>query len=159
MNYIDNPFMREIRGNVFIMLHRLYSQGHVQALHGASSTINDFVNNSDARGAGYAQSATMANTGTDMKNFIVVAPSSVKKGTPIDLMVSASKGSGTNTSFTGNLFISIPELTPKDYTITNQGRYKFTLTDQGRKLFTKGLTINKAGIYTIQATNDDDSML
>jgi hypothetical protein len=30
MNYIDNPMMREIRGNVFIILQRLYQKGYVK---------------------------------------------------------------------------------------------------------------------------------
>jgi hypothetical protein len=107
MNYTDAPMIRELRGNVFIMLHRLYKQGYVKAEHGASSTLNDFMTNQDARGSGYAEKSARAITGTNMENFTIIAPSSVQKGTPIDFMVSATKGTGTNTSYTGEVLISL----------------------------------------------------
>jgi hypothetical protein len=155
MNYTDAPMIRELRGNVFIMLHRLYDKGYVKAEHGASSTIDDFVKNTTARTTGYAETSARATTGTTQEYFTLRAPTSVQKGSPIDFMISATKGTGTNTAYTGGVLVTITGLDTKDYTIMSGGQYTFTSTDKGRKVFAKGITINKAGIYTIQARNID----
>jgi hypothetical protein len=143
MNYTDDPMRAETRGNVFIMLHRLYQKGYVKPSLKAAATIDDFTSNADARNGGIATSGALSST-VAPESFTVIAPASIQKGESFDFAVAISKNGTTNTAYTGKVSITIEGLTTKDYSIANQGTYTFTSTDKGRKVFTKGLTINKA---------------
>jgi hypothetical protein len=151
MNYTDDPHRAELRGNVFIMLHRLYDKGYVKPSLKAAASIGDFTANADARDASYSTSGASSST-VAPESFTILAPASVLKGEPFDLAIAESKNGVVNTAYTGKVLITIEGLTTKDYDIS-QGSYTFTSTDKGKKTFIKGLTINKAGIYTIKATN------
>jgi hypothetical protein len=50
MNYIEKPMMRELRGNVFIVLQRLYEKGYIKSeTTSAESALNVFMTNAVGR--------------------------------------------------------------------------------------------------------------
>ena len=50
MNYIDKPMARELRGNVFIILQRLYEKGYVKAEKApAEDALGVFMANAEGR--------------------------------------------------------------------------------------------------------------
>jgi predicted transcriptional regulator len=87
MNYISTPMMIELRGNVFIALHRLYQKGYVKAeKQTGTGALSDFMSNAEGRQNEYHTSAASSTSSTTSSSstigastFTLVTQSAVKK--------------------------------------------------------------------------------
>ncbi|MFA6255964.1 MAG: hypothetical protein WC606_02160 [Candidatus Absconditabacterales bacterium] len=104
-------------------------------------------------GAGFLLNHTYA---ADPDAFIVeVVPSSFNVNEAVDLTIKAVKANGDIIKdYQGDVFIEIGGIVDTaDYTVPSDGLYTFLPQDQGVKLFSKGLSIKKAGTFTIKVSD------
>lgn len=99
----------------------------------------------------------------DPAAFIVdVSPSSFNVNETVDLTIKAVNANGdVIKTYQGDVFIEILGIVDTaDYTVPSDGLYTFMPEDQGVKLFSKGLSIKKAGTFTIKVSDIiNDSIL
>ncbi|HMS91132.1 MAG TPA: hypothetical protein PKC87_02850 [Candidatus Absconditabacterales bacterium] len=92
----------------------------------------------------------------DPDAFVVeVAPSSFDINQAVDITVKAVKSNGEIIKeYQGDVFIEIEGIVDTaDYTVPSDGLYTFLPQDQGMRLFSKGLSIKKAGTFTIKVSD------
>ncbi|MCX6823836.1 MAG: hypothetical protein NT085_01810 [candidate division SR1 bacterium] len=84
-----------------------------------------------------------------------VTPSSFDVNQAVDITIKAIASNGdTIKDYQGDVFIEIEGIVDTaDYTVPSDGLYTFLPQDQGVKLFSKGLTIKKAGTFTIKVSD------
>lgn len=102
--------------------------------------------------------AFVANTvqAADPDAFVVeVAPSSFDINQAVDITVKAVKSNGEIIKeYQWDVFIEIEGIVDTaDYTVPSDGLYTFLPQDQGMRLFSKGLSIKKAGTFTIKVSD------
>ncbi len=92
----------------------------------------------------------------DPDAFVVeVAPSSFDINQAVDITVKAVKSNGEIIKeYQWDVFIEIEGIVDTaDYTVPSDGLYTFLPQDQGMRLFSKGLSIKKAGTFTIKVSD------
>ena len=88
--------------------------------------------------------------------FIVdVTPSSFDVNQTVDITIKAVTANGDVVKdYQGDVFIEIGGIVDTaDYTVPSDGLYTFLPEDQGTKVFSKGLSIKKAGTFTIKVSD------
>jgi len=88
--------------------------------------------------------------------FIVdVTPSSFDVNQTVDITIKAVTANGDVVKdYQGDIFIEIGGIVDTaDYTVPSDGLYTFLPEDQGTKVFSKGLSIKKAGTFTIKVSD------
>ncbi|EKD25028.1 MAG: hypothetical protein ACD_80C00131G0031 [uncultured bacterium (gcode 4)] len=92
----------------------------------------------------------------DPDAFIVeVIPSSFDVNQTVDITIKAVKANGDIVKeYQWDVFIEVEGIVDTaDYTVPSDGLYTFLPQDQGVRLFSKGLTIKKAGTFTIKVSD------
>ncbi len=86
---------------------------------------------------------------------VEVTPSSFDVNEAVDITIKATTSNGeTVKDYQGDVFIEVEGIVDTaDYTVPSDGLYTFLPQDQGVKLFSKGLTIKKAGTFTIKVSD------
>ena len=86
---------------------------------------------------------------------VEVTPSSFDVNEAVDITIKATTSNNeTVKDYQGDVFIEVEGIVDTaDYTVPSDGLYTFLPQDQGVKLFSKGLTIKKAGTFTIKVSD------
>jgi len=103
--------------------------------------------------AGFVANTVQA---ADPDAFVVeIVPSSFDINQTVDITIKAVNAKGeTIKDYQGDVFIEIEGIVDTaDYTVPSDGLYTFLPQDQGMKLFSKGLSIKKAGTFTIKVSD------
>lgn len=94
----------------------------------------------------------------DVATFVLqVSPTSTSVNEAVDLTVKAVDNNGnTVKDYAGDIFIDLTSsdtaIDSQDYSLPSDGIYTFVASDQWVKTFSKGLSVKKAGTFTIKAS-------